>query len=60
MLKPEVLCLNEVVTRLDEVLGDAKRRAEMIGKGREQAAGYTWAAAASATTALLEGLVRRG
>ena len=50
----------EVVTRLDEVLGDAKRRAEMIGKGREQAAGYTWAAAASATTALLEGLVRRG
>jgi glycosyltransferase involved in cell wall biosynthesis len=51
---------SELVSRLAEILDDGRLRAEMVARGRAQAAEYTWAATADATVGLLEGLVQRG
>jgi glycosyltransferase involved in cell wall biosynthesis len=50
----------ELVSRISEVVDDGALRASMVSKGLVQAAKYNWANTAAATTALLEGLVRRG
>ena len=50
----------ELVSRISEVVDDGALRASMVSKGLAQVAKYNWPDAAAATTALLEGLVRRG
>ena len=49
----------ELVSRLTEVFDDSHLRAEMVRKGLEQAARFTWAETAAGTVRLLEGLSQR-
>lgn len=50
--------VNDIATKIDKVLSDAKLRSEMIKKGREQVKKFSWEKTAKETLKVLEEIAR--